>query len=354
MSENTATIAGIGEAFPEHYYTQEEMLQELSRVWQDSGVDLRKLARLHRHTTVEGRYLALPLEAYERLGCWGEANNLWIQSAEELGERAARSALAQAGCDATDVDYLCFVSVTGLSTPSIDALLVNRLGLPARVKRLPIFGLGCVAGAAGLARCADLVEARPRGVVMLVSVELCSLTIHLDDLSPANMIATGLFGDGAAAVVLVGDGKAATGPTIVASRSVLYPGTEQVMGWEISERGFDLILSPEIPRLIGEHLGEDVDEFLREQGLQRSDIRRWMVHTGGPKIFSAIEEALALPATALAVSRDKLRAVGNISSASVLQVLKQTSDKQRPQDGAYGLLFAVGPGFCCELVLVRW
>jgi len=347
-------IAAVADAFPEHYYPQERLSQALVSIWRDAPVDPAAIERLHRHTSVRGRHLALPIDEYARPAAWGEMNRNWIRVADELGARAVAGALERAGLRPGSVDALVFVTVTGLATPSIDARVATRLGLPASVARVPIFGLGCVAGAAGLARAADLMKANPGGVVVLLSVELCSLTARLDDHSMANLIATGLFGDGAAAVALVGEGREASGPEVVASRSVLYPGTERIMGWDISEKGFRLILSPEIPGLIRDHLRGDVDGFLADHGLKRSDIGEWMMHTGGPKIFAAIESALELDGDALAPTREVLAAVGNVSSASVLLVLKLTMEQRRPRRGTWGMVLAVGPGFCLEMVLVRW
>jgi len=349
-----ARIAGIGEAFPNHYYSQSQVADALLRLWRDAGIDSRKIRRLHEHTLVEGRHLVLPIERYGTASAWGEINDIWIREAETLGAAAVSDALERAGLTASDVDVLVFVSVTGLATPSIDARLVNRLGLPVTTRRLPLFGLGCVAGAAGLARCADLSRGDPGARIVLLSVELCSLTLRLDDLSTANIIATGLFGDGAAAVVVTGDGRPADGPSIVATRSILYRGTEHVMGWDISERGFRLVLTPEIPMLVREHLRLDVDRFLGDHGLTRADIGTWMLHTGGPKILTAMQEALQLPEGALDVTWERLRSVGNVSSASVLQVLKQTMERKRPRQGSHGVMAAMGPGFCAELLLVRW
>jgi alkylresorcinol/alkylpyrone synthase len=258
--------------------------------------------------------------------------------------------------------------VTGLATPSLDARLVNLLGLPPRVKRLPVFGLGCVAGAAGIARAADYVKAWPDQVAVLLSVELCSLTLQREDLSIPNLIASGLFGDGAAAVVVVGAERAAAladagragggvvsvGPEIVATRSVFYPDTERVMGWDISEQGFRIVLSAEVPDMARDHLAGDVDRFLADHGLARADVASWVCHPGGPKVLAAIEEALALPADALALTWESLREVGNLSSTSVLLVLKETVERHRPPPGSFGLLLAMGPGFCSELVLLRW
>lgn len=353
-ARSMATIAGVGEAFPDHYYRQEEILAALGAIWQDRDVDIRRIERIHRNTGVDGRYLALRLEDYRQRGGWGDSNAAWMRIGEEIGARAIEQALARAGFGVADVDTIVFVSVTGLATPSLDARLMNRLGFSPTVRRIPIFGLGCVAGAASLARCADLVQARSRGVALLVSVELCSLTFQRDDLSGSNIIATGLFGDGAAAVLVAGRERGARGPDILDTRSFFYRDTERAMGWDISEQGFRLVLSPDIPDLIRTNLRHDVDSFLGDHGLRRSDIRYWMSHTGGPKILSAIQETLELPREALALSWDQMRSVGNLSSASVLQVLRRTLDRVPGQEGGYGLMLALGPGFCSELLLMRW
>jgi alkylresorcinol/alkylpyrone synthase len=262
--------------------------------------------------------------------------------------------LHHAGIDASQLGALFFTSVTGISSPSIDALLINRMGLPANIKRIPIFGLGCVAGAAGIARAADYVRAYPAQAAALVSVELCSLTIQRDDLSVANLISSGLFADGSAAVIVTGDNLNANGPEILATRSVFYPDTEEMMGWKVTEKGFRITLSPEVPVLIREHLGHDMDAFLGEHGHQRSDIGSWVLHTGGPKVLEATAAALDLHDGQLDASWDCLKKVGNLSSASVLVVLEDVMKNRRPEPGTLGVLAAMGPGFCSELLLLRW
>jgi alkylresorcinol/alkylpyrone synthase len=298
--------------------------------------------------------LAVPPEQYYELDTWGKANDVWIQVAQELGEQALCRALHHAGLDPRELDALFFTSVTGISSPSIDALLINRMGLPRNIRRVPIFGLGCVAGAAGIARAADYVRAYPSQAAALVSVELCSLTIQRDDLSVANLISSGLFADGSAAVIVTGDEVNAAGPEIVATRSVFYPDTEEMMGWKVSEKGFRITLSPDVPALIREHLGKDVDAFLADQGYSRNDIGSWVLHTGGPKVLEATAAALELNNGQLDASWDCLKRVGNLSSASVLVVLEDVMRNRQPQAGTLGVLAAMGPGFCSELVLLKW
>lgn len=274
--------------------------------------------------------------------------------AQELGEQALCRALHHAGLETSALGALFFTSVTGISSPSIDALLINRMGLPRNIKRVPIFGLGCVAGAAGIARAADYVRAYPSQSAALVSVELCSLTIQRDDLSVANLISSGLFADGSAAVVVTDDDVNADGPEIVATRSVFYPETEEMMGWKVTEKGFRITLSPEVPVLIRENLGRDVDQFLGDHDLKKSDIGSWVLHTGGPKVLEATAAALELNNGQLDASWDCLRKVGNLSSASVLVVLEDVMRNRRPTPGTLGVLAAMGPGFCSELVLLKW
>jgi alkylresorcinol/alkylpyrone synthase len=347
-------IAAVGRAFPDNYYDQETLIDAFRRQWATRHFNLDRLESLHQNVLVGGRHLALRLEDYERLHSFTDTNNAYIRCAVELGRRAIADGLAGAGLNARQVDHIFFVTSTGIATPSIDALLVNRLSLRSDMKRTPVFGLGCLAGAAGIARAADYLRAYPGQVAMLVSVELCSLTFQRRDLSIPNIVASGLFGDGAAAVAMVGEARANGGPTVVASRSVFYPQTEEVMGWDITEEGFRVVLSADVPRMVREHIREDVDGFLADQGLSRREISSYVCHPGGPKVLEALQEVLELPQEALALTWDSLKRVGNLSSASVLMVLADTLETHRPPPGSHGLMLAMGPGFCSELVLLRW
>lgn len=358
-------IAAVGSAFPRNYYDQETLLAALRSHWAERYFNLDRIEQLHRNVLVGGRHLALPIEQYPALKTFGDTNNAWIRVAEEIGGEAVLAALAAAELGVADVDALFFVTVTGVATPSIDARLINRLGLRADLKRTPIFGLGCVAGAAGIARAADYVRGFPDHVAVLLSVELCSLTLQRGDLSIPNLIASGLFGDGAAAAVVLGAERAAdlrsrapaggaAGPEILATKSVFYPHSERVMGWDISESGFQIVLSAEVPQVVEGHLREDVDTFLAERWLTRADIESWVCHPGGPKILEAMEQALETGPNALELTWKSLREVGNLSSTSVLLVLEATLAERRPQPGSLGVLLAMGPGFCSELVLLRW
>ena len=351
-------IISAKSAFPKHYYSQETLFAALQQYWGDRLAKPEVLRRLHKNAGVDGRFLSLPIDAYPLLKSWGEANNHWIRTALELGQCSISRALTAAGLEVGDVGALFFTSVTWICSPSIDARLVNRMGFSPNVKRVPMFGLGCVAGAAGIARAADYVRAYPDQAAVLLAVELCSLTLQRDDLSVANMISAGLFGDGAAAVVVAGaqcaPGRPMDGPRILGTRSVFYPDTEEMMGWDVSEKGFQIVLSPEVPDLIRRQLGHDVDSFLEDLGHERAEVGSWVLHTGGPKVLQATASALGLENGQLDASWDCLRRVGNLSSASVLVVLEDVMKNRRPAPGTLGLLAAMGPGFCSELVALEW
>ena len=358
-------IAYAAIALPEHSYTQAELSERLARRWADRPKMLGALHKLHEAMEVDRRCLALPMDDYDDLKDFGAANDAFIRVGTELGARAVRDAIAGAGLEPSDIDALFFTTVTGLAVPTIDARLANVLKLRPNVRRTPMFGLGCVGGAAGIARASDYLRGHPDHVAVLLSVELCSLTLQ-EDLSVPNLIASGLFGDGSAAVVLVGSERTTPppriaprnavprrrGPVVIDSVSALFPDTERVMGWDVGASGFKIVLSADVPKIAHEKLPAEVDGFLAAHGLRRTDIQHWICHPGGPKVITAMEEALALPENALALTRSSLQSIGNLSSASVLHVLSQAMENARPGDK--GLLMAMGPGFCAELVLLSW
>ncbi len=346
-------ILSVERALPPHFVGQDTLLAAFRDLWGQKHFNLDRLEQLHRAVRVGGRHLALPLDQYRSLESFAARNAAWTGAATELGADAVRSALRAADIAPAQVDQIWFVTVTGIATPSIDARLVERVGFRSDVKRVPVFGLGCVAGAAGLARASDALRGAPGEVAVLLAVELCSLTLQREDLSIPNIIASGLFGDGAAAAVLDGGGRE-RGSRILATRSVFYPGTERVMGWDVVDSGFKVVLSPQVPQLVRERLRSDVDAFLATHQLRRADIAHWICHTGGPRVLEAFEEALELPRAAMQRSWDSLQTVGNLSSASVLFVLSDLLASREPRPGEKGVLLAMGPGFCSELVLLEW
>src|SRR5450631_2035644 len=353
-------ISSVGTALPSHLYPQSEITEALLHRWENKLPEPRLLSRLHANCGVDFRHFVLPLEAYPALVGFNATNDVWISNAVELGQTCITRALAPLGLTPADVSAIFFASVTGIASPTVDARLINLMPFPNSVKRTPIFGLGCVAGAAGIARASDYVRAFPKQIALLLSVELCSLTWQDDDQSIANLISCGLFGDGAAAVIVIGDevdlpaSKLAAGPSILATRSTFYRNTEYVMGWDIGDTGFTIVLSPDVPKVVIENLRGDVESFLAENKIGLSDVGSWIFHSGGPKVLEAVEASLELPKDALEGSWKSLREVGNLSAASVLMVLADTLENHRGARGSYSILAAMGPGFCLELVLLQW
>jgi alkylresorcinol/alkylpyrone synthase len=351
------SISAVQVAFPAHYYPQQQLTARLrEQYWQGNAQRLARFEQLHRHVGVDGRYLALPIEAYPGLDGFQGRNDAWIEVATTLGEEALQCLLARVGLNPADVALLATTTVTGIAVPTLDARLMNRLPFSTTLKRLPFFGFGCLGGAAGVARVADYLRGHPEELAVLLAVELCSLTLQPDDLSMANIIATGLFGDGAAAVLLAGAAHplaAAPAARIIASRSLFFPQTPRVMGWDVTNSGFRVVLSADVPHIARTEIGPAVDSFLAEYGLQRDDIAHWVAHPGGPKVIEALEASLALAPGTLNLSRESLARVGNLSSASVLLILQETLQRQ-PAPGSYGLMMAMGPAFAAELVLLHW
>lgn len=353
------TLVGVHGVLAPHRYEQSAITAAMTEALDLDEAGRARVGRIHAATGVRERYLALPLAETWSLPDFGVANDHFIRVGLDLAEQAVRGALGASGLGVADVDLIMSTSVTGIAAPSLEARLAARLGLRADVKRIPLFGLGCVAGAAGIARLHDYLRGDPDGVAVLVAVELCSLTLQRDDPSMANIVGSGLFGDGAAAVVMVGERRArrmrASGPEVMASRSRLYPGSERTMGWDIGATGFRLVLAADVAEVVEAHLGQDVADFLSDHDLKGPDVTAWVCHPGGPKILRAMADALDLHDGELDVTWRSLARVGNLSSASVLHVLADTlSAVTPPEPGTPGLLLAMGPGFCSELVLLRW
>lgn len=351
-------IVGVAAGFPPHYCQQEELTKVLrDTYWVNGRSNLARLERFHRSVQVQGRYLALPLESYAALDGFSESNDAWIRVATDLGEQTLCTLFAENDIRPAEITQLTVTTVTGIAVPTLDARLMNRIPFSPQLKRVPLFGLGCLGGVAGVARVADYLRGHPQEAAVLLAVELCSLTLQPDDLSIANIIATGLFGDGAAAVLLVGGAHplaTTAGPRVIASRSFFFPDTERVMGWDITSEGFKVVLNAAVPEIAATELRPAVDSFLGERGLAIEDVEQWISHPGGPKVIEAMQEGLGLSEDALQLSQESLAEVGNVSSASALFVLRETLRRFRPLGGSYGLMIAMGPAFCAELVLLQW
>ena len=367
-------ILAVAGVVPEHRYDQAEITELFGRLIGAHGTTLELLRRVHANSGVSQRFLSIPLEEYAALPDFTAANDVYLDVAVDLGGRVITEALSRAGLTPEEVDLVVSTTITGIAVPSLEARIAGTIGLRDDVTRMPLFGLGCVAGAAGIARAHDYLLGHPDRVAVVLAVELCSLTVQRDDTSRANLVASGLFGDGAAAVVLAGaahplstagaaspattTGEATSTaygpqPEVLASRSRLYPDTQRAMGWDVGSTGLRIVLDVAIPVLVRDHVRGDVDRFLASHGLTRADIAWWVAHPGGPKVLDAMAEALEIPRDALGVTWRSLDRIGNLSSASVLHVLADTLADHAPPAGSFGVLLAMGPGFCLELVLLQ-
>jgi alkylresorcinol/alkylpyrone synthase len=350
-------ILSIQSAFPVHRYPQADFTLKVAELSGIAPAQRMLLQRLHGNCGVDYRHSVLPLAEYGSLGGIEQANDRYIEEATDLGERALRDALDLAGLTGRDLDLLIVTSVTGVAVPSLDALLMSRLGLRPDVKRLPIFGLGCVAGAAALGRLHDYLLAWPHHHAALLAVELCTLSCPATDVSVADLVASGLFGDGAAALVATGTPapgrQAGRGPRVVATRSEVYPDSSQALGWRLRSDRFHIVLTAELADVVEQRLEGSVSSFLAEHDLTVDDISAWICHPGGPKVIDAVQKSLKLPDSAVELSRRSLAEVGNLSSASVLHILEKTVGSN-PPPGSAGLMIGLGPGVSAELVLLRW
>ncbi len=355
-------ILAIRSAFPAYRYTQADLARAVAAFTLTGTINQarrRLLDRLYGNAGVASRHTVLPLDAYRppsaaREESAADGNDRYIEEATDLGERALRAGLALAGVAPGDLDLLMVTSVTGVAVPSLDARLIPRLGLRPDIKRLPVFGLACVAGAAGLARLHDYLVGWPGHTAALLAVELCSLSLPRHRVSTADLVASALFGDGAAAIVATGGTAMSRMPEVVATRSEVYPGTADALGWRLGPDGFRIVLTAELSDVVERGLGGTVSGFLADRGLTVDEIGTWICHPGGPKVLDAAQRALKLPDSALALSRRSLAEAGNMSSVSVLHILELTVAESTPEPGSYTLMIGLGPGVSVELVLLRW
>jgi alkylresorcinol/alkylpyrone synthase len=352
LATAVATIAGTATAVPPHLLTREMVKQRIGDVFSLEGKRLEAIRNVVDNSQIDQRHSVYPADYIIEPRPLAQINREYREKAVELGLAVTSQALAQAGMMPSDIDLLITVSCTGVMIPSLDAYLATEMGFRPDVRRLPITELGCAAGAAGLARAWEYLTAFPGRTALLVAVELPTLTFQRKDFSQANLISVVLFGDGAAGVVITG--REAAGPRIVASESFLFPNSLDAMGFDLRDSGFHIVLSKDVPQLIGERVKGLVEGFLARQGLMREDLSAFLLHPGGQKLLSFMEAELGLSRSDTEISWDVLRRYGNLSSASVLFILQESMAKRDMPSGSYGLLMAFGPGFTAEMILLQW
>jgi len=346
-------IRAAAHAFPRNVVSQDTVRELVCGVFSDAFNDVGRLVSIFDHSRIESRQFMMPLAWYQQPHIQTERTRIYQQEGLALIVEAASTCLERAGCRPDEVDQVIFVSSTGHATPTLDAHLINLLGMRPGTSRVPLWGLGCAAGAVGLSRAHDHCLAYPAHRVLLVALECCSLTFKVGDITMKNLIATSLFGDGAAAVLMGGDSTTEAGPSTFATCSHLFPDSYGLMGWEFQDDGMQLVLSPDLPAVVREKLPALVDTFLAAHNLVRGDLRHFITHPGGARVVDAYRDALSLSEGDLRQTEAVLRRHGNISSVSVLVVLEQWLDEGGMATAGTGLLSAFGPGFSAELLLFK-
>lgn len=352
-TSNRPALLGLATAVPPIVLRQPEIVARATSLFDGRRSAIDRLLPVFENAGIETRYSCVPLDWYERDHSWSERNRLYVDNALTLLEQAATACLADARCPARQIDAIVTVSTTGISTPSLDAHLVGRLGLRPDVVRLPIFGLGCAGGVLGLARATALARSMPGAHVLFLVVELCALTFRKMDQSKSNIIAAALFGDGAAAA-LIGPERAAGGDavlTIGESGEHIWPDSLDVMGWHVEDDGLGVLFSRDIPTLVRDQFRSTADAFLGRYALTRADMDTFVCHPGGAKVIAALEDALGIPAGTMREARDVLRRFGNMSAATVLFVLEQCLRNSPSPRRA--LLSALGPGFTAAFLTLE-
>jgi alkylresorcinol/alkylpyrone synthase len=348
-----SVISAVGTAVPSYGYGQ-EVAKEFGRaLFHEAFPEIDRLLAVFNHASIDRRYFSAPKEWFESEHSFADKNKLYNETALEVGKAAVLECLTAARLRPEDVDHFIFVSTTGLATPSIDARLINILKMRNDICRTPIWGLGCAGGAAGLSRAYEYTRAFPGKRALVLALELCGLTFQRNDLSKSNLIGVSLFADGAAAAMVEGTEAEANGPRILGGRSMLWYDSLDVMGWDINDKGLKVIFSRDIPAIVKTSVLPNILEFLRGHGLSLSAIRHLVAHPGGAKVLEAYEQTLQLTDGQLNHSRNVLRHYGNMSSPTVLFVLKEFLCSGEIRAGDYGLVTALGPGFSSEMILIQ-
>jgi alkylresorcinol/alkylpyrone synthase len=344
-------LFAVATAVPPFPLDQNDVIERVKLLFGRSP-DLDRLLPVFVNTGIQRRYSCVPLEWYDRAHGWPERNRIYLASSLDLLEAATNRVLSLTGRRKGDIDSIVVVSTTGIATPSLDALLIERMGLRNTVQRLPIFGLGCAGGVLGLARAATQSAVAPGNTVLFLVVELCALSFRRDDWSKSNIVATALFGDGAAAALLSTESD---GPALVAAGEHTWPGSLDVMGWEVADDGLRAVFSRDIPKLVTTQLQDAASEFLARQGLAMDKIDLFVCHPGGAKVIAALEHAFGLAQGALVEARAVLRDYGNMSAATVMFVLERMLAKARASGARWehALMNSLGPGFTAGFLVIE-
>lgn len=358
-------IVSVSTENPRYYYSQQEVKDLVYELFQPSFPRIDRLIKVFDSSGIEERQFSAPITWFREDHTFAEKNERFVEVAVELGVRAVRSCLAKLDGDydrelLASIDALFYISSSGIATPTIDAKIMNKLSFSPNMKRIPIWGLGCAGGAAGISRAFDYCQAYPEAKVLVLCIECCSLTFSKDDISKSNIVGTSLFGDGAACALVAGDSAVdkihlnkSRLPFICATQSTFMPESEDIMGWDLQDDGLKVIFSRDIPSIIEKWLKPNVEEFLSSVSLNIENIGQFVAHPGGKKVLQAYEKSLNISEERTAIPRKVLSAHGNMSSPTVLFVLENTME-QEPEHNEKGLLVALGPGFSSELVLLEW
>ncbi|MDQ0197579.1 type III polyketide synthase [Neobacillus ginsengisoli] len=359
------TVISVAEVIPPFEIKQEQASDFARELFSESFKDIERLLKAFQNGQVEKRHFVKNIDWFKKESTFEEKNNAYIEAAVAFGRVAIQECLSsnsflKKNIPVEEIDAIFYISTTGIATPSIEARIMNHLPFKTHTKRTPIWGLGCAGGAAGLSRAFEYCLAFPKAKVLVLSIELCSLTFQRNDLSKSNLIGTSLFSDGIACALVCGDAvniaefrKQNTSPSIVATQSTLMPDSLDVMGWDIKNAGLFVIFSRDIPHIIEEWLKPNVCEFLAEHHMELKQIEHFIAHPGGKKVLDAYVKSLGIPPSMTELSLKILKQFGNMSSATILYVLKEFMELDI-EKGRYGLGTALGPGFSSELLLMRW
>lgn len=359
------SIASVSSFTPPHALNQSTTTEFARELFGESFQDIERLLNVFTNGQIEERQFAVPIDWFQEEHSLQERNDLYIELATSYSVEAIKRCLSQSvflkeEVDPVDIDAIILISSSGMSTPSIDARIMNVLPFSLHTKRMPLWGLGCAGGAAGISRAYEYCRAFPESNVLVVCVELCSLTFQRNDRSKSNLVGASLFADGVACALVIGNQsplitqvRQALRPVIIATQSTLMPNSEAVMGWDVKDSGLHVVFSRDIPTVIRDWLQPNVSGFLKKQEIELSQLSSFIAHPGGKKVLEAYVDALGIEEEMTDVSKNVLKRHGNMSSPTVMYVLEQVM-MQEHQEGDYGLMAALGPGFCSELVLLQW